>query len=171
MADAVGLIGPWLVGFPDSGQPARRLVSRGPRRVLRKATGISSLCGHNSESVSSLVADLAVLQDDSSGISKRVAITITGHKTRSVFDRYHIIAPSDLRDAATKLETSQGWNASLSKSPARSSLGRLWASWPKIATKMGHRPTSNSTRLCFLTDCPASGLSGARRRNRTVTSC
>jgi len=42
------------------------------------------------------------------GVSDRVAMTITGHKTRSVFDRYHIVAPSDLREAASKLETSQG---------------------------------------------------------------
>jgi integrase len=41
------------------------------------------------------------------GISERVSMTITGHKTRSVFDRYHIVAPSDLLDAARKLETSQ----------------------------------------------------------------
>jgi hypothetical protein len=28
---------------------------------------------------------------------------ITGHKTRAVFDRYHIVSPGDLQDAARKL--------------------------------------------------------------------
>ncbi len=30
-------------------------------------------------------------------------MTITGHRTRSVFDRYRIVAPEDLRAAAARI--------------------------------------------------------------------
>lgn len=38
------------------------------------------------------------------GISEKVAMTISGHKTRAVFERYNIVDPSDLTDAAKRLQ-------------------------------------------------------------------
>jgi integrase len=38
------------------------------------------------------------------GVPEKVAQQMTGHKTRSIFDRYHIVAEQDLREAAAKLD-------------------------------------------------------------------
>jgi integrase len=39
------------------------------------------------------------------GVPERVAMAISGHKTRAIFERYNIVSGRDLRDAAAKLET------------------------------------------------------------------
>ena len=42
-----------------------------------------------------------------SGVSEHVAINISGHKTRSTFDRYYIVSDVDLKDDSRKLEVAR----------------------------------------------------------------
>ena len=37
------------------------------------------------------------------GVPEKVAMQMIGHRTRKVFDQYHIISPGDLRQASRKL--------------------------------------------------------------------
>jgi hypothetical protein len=52
-----------------------------------------------------------------SGVSRSVAMRLTGHKTEAVYRRYAIVAENDLREAGTKLA------AALRTSPQTGSLG------------------------------------------------
>ena len=42
------------------------------------------------------------------GVPEKTAMQLTGHKTRAVFDRYDIVDESDLRAAASRLNTLMG---------------------------------------------------------------
>jgi hypothetical protein len=74
-------------------------------------------------------------------------MTVTGHRTRAVFDRYHIVSPGDLQDVARRLASTITGTVGGSAVPGVGgrivrSAGRPPASYTGAAPLTGpsHRP-------------------------------
>jgi integrase len=93
-----GIITPWVFFVEDKGRAGRRIqdFKRNWKSACLKA-GVPGRIFHDFRRT-------AVRNLVRSGVPERVAMTMTGHKTRSVFERYNIVSEGDLKDAAARLD-------------------------------------------------------------------
>ena len=75
------------------------------------------------------------------GVPERVAMAISGHKTRSVFDRYNIVNEEDLRDAIERTQTYLNEGGQKAK-PA--GVVRMWGARRELLREHGQKADSRA---------------------------
>jgi integrase len=89
-----GEIIPWVFINPDTGNRIRNFRKSWDQAC--KAAGLTGRLFHDFRRT-------AVRNMIRSRVPEVVAMRISGHKTRSIFDRYNIVSEQDLREAARRI--------------------------------------------------------------------
>jgi hypothetical protein len=71
--------------------------------MTRNPMAAKGLLRHSSANTTLIHYIKEVPEVAANGMAQWIALDVSGHKTRAVFDRYNIVNEHDLRDAAQKL--------------------------------------------------------------------
>jgi integrase len=96
-----GIIARYVFFRPSGKKVGKRITESGFNKAWRKArveAGCPGRIPHDFRRT-------AVRNLVRASVPERVAMQLTGHKTRAVFERYNIVSSGDLRDAARRLDT------------------------------------------------------------------
>jgi integrase len=95
-----GVITPFVFFYTFGQKSGKRITESGFHKAWRKArvdAGCPGRIPHDFRRT-------AVRNLVRAGVPERVAMQLTGHKTRAVFERYNIVSQGDLRDAVQRLD-------------------------------------------------------------------
>lgn len=95
------IITPYVFFYAKGKKAGQRITESGFNKAWRKARVAAGCPGR----IPHDFRRTAVRNLVRAGVPERVAMQLTGHKTRAVFERYNIVSPGDLRDAAQRLDS------------------------------------------------------------------
>ena len=95
-----GLLARYVFCFTTGEKAGQRIAESGFNRQWRKARVAAGCPGR----IPHDFRRTAVRNLVRAGVPERVAMQLTGHKTRAVFERYNIVSSGDLREAARRLD-------------------------------------------------------------------